>query len=173
MRKVIPNVLIAVLAAVIVSLGVRAQLSNANNGIPVKTVLQSVYTNATTTFSDVTGLSLSVSANTSYVGQCYVLFNGSAATAGPKFQWTGPMSAIGLATSMYSDVLLTTSLSSHATGFSAPLANSGVIAFGNNEMALIFVGLSNGVNAGTMQLQAAANGLGTLTIQPGSYCVFQ
>jgi hypothetical protein len=53
------------------------------------------------------------------------------------------------------------------------MANAGTITTATNFVADVTLGLVNGTNAGTITLQAAANGAGTLTIQPGSYCQLQ
>jgi hypothetical protein len=61
-----------------------------------------------------------------------------------------------------------------ATAFSTALTTLGTLAdTGVNHTGIITLGLVNGVNAGTVQLQAAANGSGTVTIAVGSYCTMQ
>lgn len=136
------------------------------------------YTNATTTFSSVVGgagqtLQFSVEANTNYVGYCYILWQGSAATTGPKFQFTGPASPTAVSISMDSAVTATSLIYASATAFSSAVANSGTVTTATNLPAHIQFSVLNGANAGTVVLQAAANGAGTLTIQPGSYCAMQ
>jgi hypothetical protein len=165
--------LLLLLAIIAIPAGFVGQQSNAQGSIPVKSVLSSSYTNATTTFSNISGMSFSVSPNTSYTGQCYILWQGSAITTGPQFQWTGPASPTAVGSSMVSNVTTATILSASAVGLSVAMSNAGTITSGTNMLATLFVGFVNGVNSGTLQLQAAANGVGTLTIQPGSYCVFQ
>jgi hypothetical protein len=136
-------------------------------------VTGSAYTNATTTFSTVTGLTFPVEASTNYTGKCYILWQGSAGTTGPKFQFTGPASPTAVAASATSNVTATTYSTASATTFSSSMANAGTITTATNFMAEINFSVINGVNAGTLALQAAANGTGTLTIQLGSYCVMQ
>jgi hypothetical protein len=165
--------LLLLLAIIAIPVALVGQQSNAQGSIPVKSVLSSAYTNATTTFSNISGMSFSVSPNTSYTGQCYILWQGSAITTGPQFQWTGPASPTAVGSSMVSNVTTATVLSASAVGLSVAMSNAGTITTGTNMLATLFVGFVNGVNSGTLQLQAAANGTGTLTIQPGSYCVFQ
>ena len=138
----------------------------------------SAYTNATTTFSNVAGgsgptLSFPVNASVSYTATCYIMWQGSATTTGPKFQWTGPASPTAVAASMHSPVTTTTYIDATATAFSSSMADTGTITTATNFMAVVTIGLNNGTTAGTVTLQAAANGTGTLTIQPGSYCIAQ
>lgn len=160
-----------------------AQLySNATPGVGAWAKMQQTvatttsYTNATTTFSNVTGtntLSFAVEASTTYVGTCYILWQGSAGTTGPKFQFTGPASPTAVASSMSSAVTATTQIYASAVAFSSAMANTGTITTATNFPAEIQFAVVNGANAGTVTLQAAANGAGTLTIQPGSYCTMQ
>jgi hypothetical protein len=156
---------------------------NSNNGItqhlPQAIVTQgSAYTNATTTFSNVAGssgptLSFTAAASTPYTATCHILWQGSASTAGPKFQWTGPASPTAVTASMFSAVTATTFAEATATAFSSSMANTGTVTATTNFDATVTLGLVNGTTAGTVTLQAAANGTGTLTIQPGSFCVVQ
>lgn len=156
--------------------------SNATPGVGAWEKLQqsvlttTSYTNATTTFSTVTGtntLSFAVEASTSYTGECYILWQGSASTTGPKFQFTGPASPTAFIASVTSNVTATTISTASATAFSSAMANAGTVTATTNFPAYITFSLVNGANAGTVTLQAAANGTGTLTIQPGSYCQLQ
>jgi hypothetical protein len=139
-------------------------------------ITTSAYTNATTSFTTVTGgntLQFSVEANTNYVAECQIMWQGSAGTTGPKFQWTGPASPTAVAATLVSAVTATTTLYASATAFSSALADTGTITTATNFLAALTLGVVNGANAGTVTLQAAANGTGTLTIQPGSYCTLQ
>lgn len=133
----------------------------------------SAYTNATTTFSNVTGLAFPVAASTNYHAICRITWQGSAGTTGPKYQFTGPASPTAVAVGMNSIVTATTVITASATAFSSAVANSGTVTTATNFTDTVDVSVLNGVNAGTVQLQAAANGAGTLTIQPGSYCTVQ
>ena len=136
------------------------------------------YTNATTGFTSVAGgsgqtLAFTVAASTNYVVTCNILWQGSAGTTGPKFQWTGPASPTAVTASMHSPVTTATYLDATATAFSSPMADTGTITTATNFNAVVTLGLVNGTTGGTVTLQAAANGTGTLTIQPGSFCQIQ
>lgn len=137
------------------------------------------YTNATTSFTSVAGgtgqtLSFAVEASTNYVMSCHVLWSASAATAGPKFQFTGPASPTAVQYSVMQAVTATTDGTAGAVAFSTSLNASGAtVVATTNEPADIQFGLVNGTTAGTVVLQAAAQGTGTVTIQPGSYCQMQ
>jgi hypothetical protein len=141
---------------------------------PNNLFLTAAYTNATTTFSTVTGLTFAASANHSYTMSCQVVFQGSATTAGPKFQVIGPTAPTtvllavdgGTGAAAYADAAV--------TAFSASNAVLGTLGAGaTNYVAHIGLSVINGVNAGTVALQAASNGAGTLTIAAGSYCIQQ
>jgi hypothetical protein len=139
----------------------------------VEYVVTSAYTNATTTFSNVTGLSLTVAAGTNYKMTCHITWQGSATTTGPKYQFTGPASPTSVASSAFSMVTASTVTQTSAVALSTSMPNAGTITATTNFTDLVTIGLQNGATAGTLQLQAAANGAGTLTIQPGSYCESQ
>jgi len=152
------------------ALNTPASLQNAPQ---VEFLTGSAYTNATTTFSNVTGLSLAVAASTNYKMTCHITWQGSAATTGPKYQFTGPASPTAVAASALSMVTATTVTQTSATAFSSSMPNAGTITTATNFTDLVTLAVLNGTTAGTVQLQAAANGAGTLTIQPGSYCESQ
>lgn len=147
--------------------------SFAGGNAPTVTFVTSAYTNATTTFSNVTNLSFAVVASKNYKATCRITWQGSASTAGPKYQFTGPAAPTAVAVGMNSVVTATTTTAASAVAFSSPVANAGTVTATTNFTDTIDIGLVNGANAGTVQLQAAANGVGTLTIQPGSYCSVQ
>lgn len=135
--------------------------------------LTSAYTNATTTFSSVTNMSWPLEANKNYKLSCDITWQGTAATTGPKFQLTGPAAPTAVILNLDSAVTATTSIYASAVAFSSAVANSGVITTATNLPAQVTAEIVNGANAGTLTLQAAANGVGTLTIQPGSACTLQ
>jgi len=142
--------------------------------LPIAQAVTTTYTNATTTFSTVGPWTWTVAASRTYTFQCTVYFQGSATTAGPKFQATGPASpgAFALGVEGYTNTTalanaVVTSLSSANTA----LGTLGATA--TNLVAHVSGALINGSNAGTFVIQAAANGTGTLTIQDGSFCVLQ
>jgi hypothetical protein len=142
------------------------------------TLSGSAYTNATTTFSNVTGSSgqtfaFNVNASETLNVTCHIFWQGSAGTTGPKFQWTGPAAPTAVAAFMHSPVTTSTYLDASATAFSSSMPNTGTVTAATNFDAVLTLGVVNGTTAGAVTLQAAANGVGTLTIQPGSYCQSQ
>lgn len=152
-----------------------AQLySNASPGVgawakmPQTAFLTSNYTNATTTFSNVTNLSFSVEANTNYHLQCNLDYQTSASTADVKIQWTGPSSPTAVTYDLVTEVTGSTLSASVATAFSTALSEAGTPTITTNFPLTLTMTLINGANAGTIQLQAAATGTGTITIIPGS-----
>lgn len=142
--------------------------------LPTSVFTTSAYTNATSTFSNISAFAFPVSANHSYTMTCQLAFQGSATTAGPKFQVTGPASPTTVLLSVDGATGAAAYGDGVATAFSSSVAALGTLAAGaTNYTAHVVVSVINGLNAGTVNLQAAANGAGTLTIQPGSYCIQQ
>jgi|SRR5579864_501472 len=140
------------------------------SGVAQKTVLASDYTNATTTFSNV-GFSLTVAANTSYTLSCTLIYQGSTTTAGPKFQFTGPASPTNVLVGVNGGTGATAMANGAATALSSAVTSLGTLGdTATNHVGTVTLGLVNGANAGTVQLQAAANGSGTVTIKAGSAC---
>lgn len=143
--------------------------------VPMVCALTSAYTNATTGFTSLTlspALPTLVAGKT-YTINCQLTWQGSATTTGPKFQITGPAAPTAVAINAESAITATTSFMGSAVAFSSPIANTGTITNAVNFPASVYGSIINGANAGAIVLQAAANGAGTLTIQPGSYCIVQ
>lgn len=136
-------------------------------------VTGAAYTNATTTFSNVTGLTgFPVQAKTSAKIHCDIYWQVSG-TAGPKYQFTGPASPTNVLAQMTSQDTTSTFLQAVVTAFSTPMSNTTAVTTTTNFHDTVDLALNNGVNAGTVTLQAAESGAGTLTIQPGSVCTQQ
>jgi hypothetical protein len=140
---------------------------------PQPVTLLSAYTNAANTYTNVFTAGIPVHANLAYTVRCDIIWQGSAATAGPKYQWTGPAAPTHVAASATSEVTSSTFTQSVVTAFSTAMANAGTITATTNFHDTLTLGLVNGANGGTLVLQAQPNGSGTLTIQPGSFCVQQ
>lgn len=131
------------------------------------------YTNSTTTFSSVTGLSFSVDASTNYGMECHLYFSASASTAGLKAQVTGPASPTSVILNLHQPLTSTTYTDTPAAAFSSSMGVTTTTTTSTNFEGILTMGLVNGTNAGTVQVQLAAEGTGTLTLQNGSYCKLQ
>jgi len=142
---------------------------------PNNLFVTAAYNNATTTFSNVTGMSFPAAANHSYTLSCQLVFQASAATSGPKFQVTGPASPTSVALAVDGGTAAAGYANGAAVAFSSAVTAIGAATMttATNFVAHVNLGVVNGPNAGTVALQAAANGVGTLTIQPGSFCIQQ
>jgi hypothetical protein len=128
--------------------------------------LTSDYTNATTTLSDVTGLSFAVDASGVYEFVFMAIWKKSNAD-GWKHTLTGPASPTQIHwTPFHSPSTLAVSTDPINAFSTVSLNASGVTAF---VLTPIWGILINGANAGTVQLQAAAYTSGTLTVSKGSY----
>lgn len=152
---------------------------NANNmgfqNLPQTNVLSSAYTSSSSTFTNVTGMSWSVLPNTNYTMTCTLLYKGNGSTANsPKFQITGPSTptAVALGIDGYNG---TSYVEGVAIGFSSSLDPFGTMAnVGTVYLAHINLGVANGLNGGTIALQASNSvGTDTITILAGSFCTFQ
>jgi hypothetical protein len=151
---------------------------NVNNGTaqhwPQTAFSTGSYTNATTTFSSITGLAFSVAASTNYHMHCNLIWSTGTATGGPKYQITGPATPTAVVIQMESAVTAATSASAAVAAFSTTLNPVGaVVTTSTDEFSTLDMDLVNGSTAGTVQVQAAAQGAGTLTIINGSGCQIQ
>lgn len=147
---------------------------NLNNGgdlpVPNRQLLTSAYTNATTTASNISGLSFSVAASANYSWTCHLYYSGSAGTAGLDITVTGPAAPTSVFYSYDEHPTATTIQSSVASAFSTKLTGAATVTASTNLHAVVTLGLQNGANAGTVQLQGSATGAGTVTVQAGSFC---
>lgn len=133
--------------------------------------LTSNYTNNSGTFTNIPGLSFPVLASKNYTISCNLDYSTTGSTTTIFFGWTGPGSPTTVTWDAFSAVINTGNQTSGvSTAFTAiglaPPTTGGV-----NQPVRITMTLINGVNAGTLQLQAAQGGsAGTVTVIPGS-CV--
>lgn len=152
---------------------------NPNNagqeGIPYTSFLTTTYTNATiSTYTSITGLSFPISASRNYHAYCRILWQGSAATASPTYQFTGPSGAAAIFATLLTPITINSLEAQTVLTYVTTLANtSGAVTPVSNFVDTIDVSILNGANAGTVQLQAHATGSGTLTISAGSFCQAQ
>jgi len=129
-----------------------------------------VYTNATTTPSNITGLSFSAVANTTYGMTCQIYYQGSVSTAGLDITITGPASPASVFYSYDEHPTGSSVTTSVANAFATKLLGNAAVTTTTNLHAIVTLGLVNGANAGTVQVQGSATGKGTVTVQPGSFC---
>lgn len=143
--------------------------------IPITGQSATAYTNASTTFTPV-GLGGSVfyaAASGHYTLTCHFTWQASASTAGPKFQVNVPAGST-VSLDMQSAVTGTTSIWQAAVGTGAQsVANSGSVTTATNLPVSFTAGITTSSTAGQVIVSAAANGTGTLTIEPNSFCVYQ
>lgn len=146
--------------------------------LPTKLTLTSTYTNTTTSMTDVPGLSFPVVANTQYGLICFLTYQTSSSVTAAQFTFSGPVTPtalnysaviqtnVGTSTAFYSPAVAT-------TNFGAPLSTNGGNLATTNMSAIMYMGLISGSTAGTVQVRAAAQITGTITIQAGSFCAIQ
>lgn len=141
--------------------------------VPQAVLVSSVYTNATTTPSNIAGLAFTVAANRNYTMVCQLYYQGSASTAGLDVTITGPATPTSVIYSYQETVTATTTQGGVATAFGTKIVGNATVTATTNLPVEITMGLRNGANAGTVQVQGSATGVGTVTVQPGSYCTMQ
>lgn len=150
-----------------------------NNGsrlnIPQTFYTTTTYTNATTTLANLTGLSFPVNASRNYHAICNVTWSTTNNTGGPKYAWTGPGGAYSaLTASVLSPVTVASFATATVTTYSSAMANTGTVTAGLTFTDVISFSVMNSAGtSGTVQLQFAANGVGTLTALPASNCIVQ
>lgn len=138
-------------------------------------LLTSAYTNATTEFTD-TGLALFIKANQSLSGSCNLTYKGTATTAAPILQFTGPASPTTVTASL-NETLTSggspTFYSASTTGktFAIGLGATAIVSTATDMPITLNWSVVNGANAGTITLQVKSNGVGTVTLEAGSSCV--
>ena len=129
-----------------------------------------------TTLADLSNLSFTVEANTSYVLICTLYYQVSATSAKLAIAITGPNSPTFVTYGLF-DPNTATGIALGAavatTGFGSSLSGVGNSISTANIPATITMGLRNGSNADTVQVQAGRSGTGTVTVQKGSYCQMQ
>jgi hypothetical protein len=140
--------------------------------VPERAILTGTYTNDTTRASNVNGLSFTVSARRNYSAVCHLYYQGSGRTAGLGVTITGPASPISVFYS-YDEGARTTPTNSVASAFNTKLTGSSTIIAKTNLHATVTIGLRNGANAGTVQVQGSVTGTGTVMVQAGSFCMVQ
>jgi hypothetical protein len=134
-------------------------------------VLAGDYTNATTTASAVGALNFAVAASTNYIGVCNLTHQVSATTSGIKLSFTGPASPTAIVMVIQTSTSATTVRNDAVTAFSTLSIGAATTLAATKLPVQLFFRLSNGTTAGTLQLNAASFGTGTLTIaQNVSYC---
>lgn len=141
------------------------------NGQSAVAVLASNYTNATTSLSNVTGISFAVEANKNYFITCNLAYSVDTSTATPNWAFTGPASPTSvLLTGIQAAAAANSVLGTGAvqTAFGAATTTATTTTITTQWAAFLYLTVRNGANAGTVQLQAKANGVGTVTVLAGS-----
>lgn len=153
----------------------------------VELYLDSAYSNATTVMSNVAGatantgnLGFFAQANRAYHASCHIVWQNGTSGDAIQYQWTGPSSPTAVLFSAITTTTLgvtaTSGLSSNKTVTSFSAANATgltTVTASTNFSDDLELDVVNGVNAGTIQLQAAAVTGGTITIAAGSSCKVQ
>ena len=141
-------------------------------------MITSDYTNATTSLTNVTGLSFSIDASTNYYMSCKLIWQGSATTATLVLSTTGPASPTKVSAMFQTDTTSGAGAvifdnATDGTTFGFTLGPTAIVTTAADLSGRLDMGVVNGSTAGTLQLQAKSNGAGTVTIRAGSFCTLQ
>jgi hypothetical protein len=101
---------------------------------------------------------------------CQIYYQGSVSTAGLDITITGPASPTSVFYSYDEHATGSSVTTSVANAFASKLLGNAAVTATTNLHAIVTLGLVNGANAGTVQVQGSATGTGTVTVQPGSFC---
>lgn len=131
------------------------------------------YANATTSFTTL-GFTYNVLQNQTVAFSCYFIWQASAATAGPQFKIATSALTVNESLAMTSAVTATTVINAASvqTPGTALVSNTGVVSTATDLPVWLSGTINPTGSSGSLDLQAAANGVGTLTIKTGS-CTFQ
>lgn len=124
------------------------------------------------TLQNITGLSFSMAANTSYLIQAYLIYTTSASGTGSEFGVSGPASPTRVNLQGFSSTSASAEANAVVSAFGSVIANAnGSTA---DRPARIIGVVRNGANSGTFQLQGKLEtGIsGTLTVKTGSALVY-
>ena len=155
--------------------GTTGLASVAIQGGPQPTLwLTSTYTNSTTGYTSLPGLSFTAAANGRYKVVCDLNYTTTVTATNIKFQWTGPTGFTTASVAAYNIVGAANAAqwssvwqNGYNTGFDLYLSTLQSVYF----PAVVTLNLINGSTAGTVQLSAALiNSGGTVTVQPGASC---
>jgi len=122
---------------------------------------------STFTPANLVGLSWSIAASTNYILECRIMFGASVGTAEANYALTGPASPTLVTVSGYGTSATATTVNTYATQSAAAFPTQFGQATGfaaATDWANFTAIIENGVNSGTLQVQAGASGTGTLTI---------
>lgn len=162
------------IAIILIFLSIPKTVYSQFSNIPVVYYLTTTYTNATVNSTNVTGLVFPVNPGGTYHATCHIIWQSTTATATPKYFFIGPANFTAIASSLNTTAAVASPQTTVATTFASTLANTTAGLAGLNFQDIIeFVVIGNTLTTGTVQLQAAAFGAGTLTIQVGSNCIVQ
>lgn len=124
-------------------------------------------TNSTTSFADVTGLSFSLSANTTYGFIFHVLVTTPATTQGYCIAMDGPASPTAFSYQSMQPLSSSTQTPSHQTSYNA--GTTGTSAPSGTFLVVIAGQIVNGANAGTLIVRFLSETAGqTVTVKAGS-----
>jgi hypothetical protein len=145
--------------------------------IPVaapKVYVTSGFSTSSFSMAPVPSLGIPVAANTNYGIECYISYQVASTSTVPQINFTGPASPT--AVTYHSDwqtVANSTTVPPYETSTAAAFGTSQGASniTGTTNLAIhLHLGLINGPNAGTVQLNAAAPVGGPFTINPTSWC---
>jgi hypothetical protein len=128
--------------------------------------------NSTTTFANVTGLTMAVAASTNYSFSCELSYTAAATTTALQLAINGPASPTAM---RYSVRTSTTATAMHSASQNAYDANTNPgTSLGSTAVPVRIVGtFENGSNAGTLAIRLRSEvATSAVTVLRGSFCTF-
>ena len=131
------------------------------------------YTNATTTPSNITGLSWSIGASTNQSFRCMLTTLNSNAGSALRFNINGPASPTRVDVKFrVQTISATAEVLTNATAFSAAAQSTSVTAsvLTSASLNIIEGNIQNGTNAGTVQIMGTGSAAQSSTVYTGAFC---
>jgi hypothetical protein len=131
-----------------------------------------------TTYQDISGLTISASANTDYAFLCHIVFQSASTTTGFGFAVNGPTGSSGINYLVHYQTNNSGSTGSHLTmrtdtSFDAMSAVSSTVTAGADLMTRIEGSVQVGATPGTLALRVRSElSNNDLTVRKGSWCMW-
>ncbi len=133
--------------------------------------LSSDVSKTATTWSDVTGLTFAVAANTSYEMTCNLIYRAAATTTGIGFALNGPSTPSIVAGQFTSNSSATALNGRSFIAYNGTGKTTGVTTANTDTYGLFTAYFKNGTTAGTLALRYSSEVSGSsVTVRSGSYC---
>lgn len=137
----------------------------------LKTATQTITGNS---FADISDLSFSALANTTYYFEAHIIFRTTTTTTGANFSANGPASPTFFVLQKMTPISLVSTTMGMNRAYNTGTASASVDVINSSMYAIMFGILANGANAGTVAMRGAAEvAAQNLVISPGSFIKYR